>query len=61
MEKTFQENVLERLARIETKLSNGISAKQDDHEKRIRILERGAWAAIGFIVLAQIIISIAFK
>lgn len=34
--------LIERLTRIETKLDHAISAT-DDHERRIRVLERARW------------------
>lgn len=36
----------ERLARIEVKLDTVLS-KHDDHERRIRWLERAIWVAVG--------------
>ncbi len=54
----FEKAVIERLTRIETKLNNGINKVQEDHEKRIRFLERGLWIAVGVFTLAQIIINI---
>jgi len=38
--------IIERLARIETKLDNAIS-RSDDHETRIRRLERALWLVTG--------------
>lgn len=38
--------VLERLTRIETKIDSIID-RGDDHEKRIRRLERALWVAAG--------------
>lgn len=61
MEKTFEVEVIERLAKIETKLSNGMVKKQDDHERRIRFLEKGLYIAIGGLALLQIILKIVFK
>ena len=50
----FQNDVLQRLTIIETKLSNGIITKQYDLEKRIRFLERGLYVAFGVIAALQI-------
>ena len=58
---TFQTQVLDRLARIETKLNNGIVKKQDDHEKRIRYLERSLWIGVGVILAAQVAIGLFIK
>lgn len=52
----YQKKVIETLIRLETKMDN-VCKKQDDHEKRIRFLERGAWVIFGVIA----IISIALK
>lgn len=41
-----EETVGERLVRIETKL-DGLLSQRDDHERRIRILERRLWLATG--------------
>ncbi|HEX4816711.1 MAG TPA: hypothetical protein VFV66_28550 [Nonomuraea sp.] len=38
--------IIERLARIETKLDNAIG-RADDHETRIRRLERALWLVTG--------------
>ena len=56
----YQAEVLERLARIETKM-NGICDKQADHEKRIRFLERGMWLAVGVLVVADIILNFMMR
>lgn len=39
------EEVVDRLARIETKLDN-VLKRDDDHEKRIRWLERIGWGVV---------------
>lgn len=39
MEKDFQIEVLERLARIEAKLENGLLSKVEDLDNRARIIE----------------------
>lgn len=57
----FEAEVLQRLTAIETKLGNGINKKQDDHEKRIRFLERGLYAAIGGLALLQVFLKIVFR
>jgi hypothetical protein len=61
MEASFENEVLQRLTSIETKLNNGISARQNDHEKRIRFLERGLYIAIGALGLLQIGLSVLIK
>lgn len=43
---TADQEVLERLTRIEVKLDTAI-ARGDDHETRIRRLERVVWVAAG--------------
>jgi hypothetical protein len=43
---TVDREVLDRLVRIETKIDSIID-RGDDHEKRIRRLERALWLAIG--------------
>lgn len=48
--------ILQRLTRIETKLD--IIA---DHEKRIRFLERYAFALLGIVSIISIIIQIVLK
>lgn len=45
-EKTFQEEVLERLTRIEEQ-SLGYRVKGDDHETRIRTVEHRQWMFAG--------------
>lgn len=57
----FQSEVLQRLTRIESRLNNGLSKTQEDHEKRIRILERGFWIAIGSLMLIEIIFRVFLK
>ncbi len=52
----WQQQVIERLARIETKM-NGICSNQDDQEKRIRFLERGAWIILGVITVASVALN----
>lgn len=42
----MDQEVLERLTRIETKLDAAIS-RGDDHEHRLRRLERAVWLATG--------------
>jgi hypothetical protein len=42
----MDQEVLERLTRIETKLDAAIS-RGDDHEHRLRRLERAVWVATG--------------
>lgn len=57
----FQQEVLDRLARIETKINNGITDKLGDHERRMRFLERGFYVAIGGFGLLQIVLSYLAK
>lgn len=57
----FQSEVLQRLTRIESRLNNGLTKTQEDHEKRIRILERGFWIAIGSLMLIEIIFRVFLK
>ena len=56
----FQREVISALARLETKM-NGVCKKQDDHEKRIRFLEKGIWIAIGILVVADIALRTLLK
>lgn len=55
-EKTIQEEILERLARIESKMD-----KIADHEKRLRFLEKGFWILIGAIGLIEILAKYIHK
>ena len=56
----FEQEVLQRLTCIETKLENGIILKQSDHEKRIRFLEKGFYVALGGLALLQIILKVVY-
>lgn len=59
LDEDFKTAVLERLVRIETKLNNGINYVQEDHEKRIRSLEKSKWILMGiFIILEMVIITL---
>ncbi|MEO0248094.1 MAG: hypothetical protein ABIN58_00855 [candidate division WOR-3 bacterium] len=49
--------IIERLARIETRLSNGICQDMEDHERRLRFLERGFWTAFGALAILQVILK----
>jgi len=49
--------ILERLTRIETRLANGICQDIQDHERRIRFLERGFWTAFGALAILQVILK----
>jgi len=49
--------ILERLARIEAKLENGLCEDIRDHERRIRALERFMWTAFGTLAILQIILK----
>lgn len=57
----FQSEVLQRLTAIETKLSNGITAKQKDHEERLRDLETYKWKLVGALTLLQAVGFAAIK
>ena len=57
----FESEVLQRLTVIETKLSNGLTKKLDDHETRVRELEKGFWKAIGALALLQALGVAAIK
>ncbi|MEO0140738.1 MAG: hypothetical protein ABIM88_04225 [candidate division WOR-3 bacterium] len=54
MSKEEVTEILERLARIEAKLENGLCQDIEDHEKRLRVLERAYWGAVGVITFLQI-------
>jgi hypothetical protein len=51
-----ENEILQRLARIETKLDMKIE-KVNDHEKRIRFLERYAFVFLGIFSLIALIIE----
>lgn len=53
----FEKDVIQRLTRIETQINNGMVKKQDDHEKRIRFLERGFYIAFGGLAILQIALT----
>ena len=57
-EKTFEEEVLERLVRIETRLGLLGCA---DHEKRIRAVEKFQYLLLGGFVVVEIVLTIIFK
>lgn len=52
----FQEDVLQRLTRIETKMTS-VCSRSKDHEKRIRFLEKGYFIAVGVLIVANIVIG----
>lgn len=54
MEETIEQEILQRLTSIETKIDNGIISKLEDHEKRVRFLERGYFVAFGVLVVLQV-------
>ena len=56
-DREFRESVIKDLEYIKAKLNNGISAKQDDHEKRLRFLEKGLYVAIGGLGLLQVFLK----
>ena len=55
MEDNFESEVLQRLTAIETQLSDGLIKKLDDHETRVRELEKGFWKAMGALAILQVI------
>ena len=61
MESKFESEVLQRLTIIETKLSNGLVKKLDDHEDRVRVLEKGFWKALGALAFLEVIGLFAIK
>ena len=52
----FQKKVIGTLARLETKMDS-VCKKQEDHEKRIRFLEKGYFIAVGILIVANIVIG----
>ena len=48
--------ILERLARIEARLENGLCEDMKDHERRLRWLEKGFWMGLGALALIQTIL-----
>ena len=56
----YQKKVLTSLIRLETKMDS-VCKGQDDHEKRIRFLEKGIWVVIGFILIAEIILRFLIR
>ncbi len=56
----YQKKVIDSLARLETNMK-GVCKKQDDHEKRLRFLERGIWVAFGMLVVADILVNTLVK
>lgn len=57
----FESEVLQRLTTIEAKLSNGITKNQEDHEQRLRVLEKWFWKAMGALALLQVLGLAAIK
>ena len=60
---SFEKETIQRLARIETKIDNGIStklkeldARHNDNEKRLRFLEKGYFIGFGVLVLAEVLL-----
>ncbi len=56
----YQKKVIDSLARLETNMK-GVCKKQDDHEKRIRFLEKSIWIAIGVLIVADILLTTMWK
>jgi hypothetical protein len=57
----FKVSVIKDLEYIKAKLNNGITAKQEDHERRLRFLEKGFYIAVGAIALLEIFLKIFWK
>lgn len=51
------EEIKERLARIEARLADGLCEDVQDHELRIRWLERGFWIAFGALAALQVLLK----
>lgn len=49
----FQDKVISTLARLETKMDS-VCKKQEDHEKRLRFLERSTWIVLGVILIITV-------
>jgi hypothetical protein len=57
---SFEDDVIDRLARIETHLENTIS-RSKDHETRLRTLERRQWLLAGAAAcLAPVLAKLGF-
>ena len=56
----YQKKVIDSLARLETNMK-GVCKEQDDHEKRIRFLEKSIWIAIGVLIVADILLTTMWK
>ena len=46
--------ILERVARVEAKLDDGLTETVKGHEKRLRALERFTWAILGVLGTLQV-------
>ena len=57
----FEQEVLQRLSVIETRLSNGITKRQDDHEHRLRFLEKGYYIGLGILLVISTTVQIILK
>lgn len=60
MENIELNNVIQRLVRIEEKLDQ-YKEYSDDHENRIRFLEKGLWMGLGIIGLIELITNVLIK
>lgn len=60
-DRQFRESVIKDLEYIKAKLNNGISARQTDHEKRIRFLEKGFYIAVGVLALLELMLKFWLK
>lgn len=60
-DRQFRESVIKDLEFIKAKLNNGISAKQADHENRIRFLEKGFYIAVGVLALLELLLKFWLK
>lgn len=60
-DRQFRESVIKDLEFIKAKLNNGISAKQIDHENRIRFLEKGFYIVVGVLALLELLLKFWLK
>ncbi len=56
----FQSDTIQRLTRIEQKVDD-YKITLNDHEKRIRFLEKGIWVAVGVIGLLDVFLKFVIK
>lgn len=60
-DRQFRESVIKDLEFIKAKLNNGITARQVDHEHRLRFLEKGFYIAIGVLALMELFLKFWLK